>query len=82
MHRLFSFQRFLIAEIDYYPAEEWHQWQLHHRDLIAAIDKIVSDHFVPELVTEAKQLAEKELHPFWAIRLRQLNMHREVRDGR
>lgn len=82
LHRLFSFQRFLIAEIDYYPAEEWHQWQLHHRDLIAAIDKIVSDHFVPELVTEAKQLAEKELHPFWAIRLRQLNMHREVRDGR
>ena len=55
---------------------------MHHRDLIAAIDKIGSDHFVPELVAEAKQLAEKELHPFWAIRLRQLEAHREVRDGR
>ncbi len=81
LHRLFSFQRFLIAEIDYYPSEEWHQWQLHHRELIAQIDRVVSDHFVPTLVTEAKQRAARDLHPFWAIRLRQLQTHHETRYG-
>lgn len=82
LYRLFSFQRFLMAEIDYYPAAEWHQWQMHHHDLIAHIDRIVSDHFTPELVTQAKERADRELHPFWAVRLRQVQTHREARYGR
>ena len=82
LHRLFSFQRFLMAEIDYYPAADWQQWQMHHHDLIAHIDRIVSDHFTPELVTQAKERADRELHPFWAVRLRQVQTHREARYGR
>jgi hypothetical protein len=81
LHRLFSFQRFLMAEIDYYPAAEWQQWQMHHHDLIAHIDRIVSDHFTPELVTQAKERADRELHPFWELRLRQVQTHREARYG-
>ena len=81
LHRLFSFQRFLMAEIDYYPAAEWHQWQMHHHDLIAHIDRIVSDHFTPELVTQAKEHADRALHPFWELRLRQLQTHREALNG-
>jgi hypothetical protein len=81
LHRLFSFQRFLMAEIDYYPAADWQQWQMHHHDLIAHIDRIVSDHFTPELVTQAKERADRELHPFWELRLRQVRTHREARYG-
>ncbi len=81
LHRLFSFQRFLMAEIDYYPAADWQQWQMHHHDLIAHIDRIVSDHFTPELVTQAKERADRELHTFWELRLRQVRTHREARYG-
>lgn len=82
LHRLFSFQRFLMSEMDYYAKGEWHEWHDHHQDLIAQIDQIAFDNFFPEMVAQAKVLAEKEPHPFWAIRMRQSQLSREARYGR
>jgi hypothetical protein len=82
LHRLFSFQRFLMSEMDYYAKGEWHEWQGHHQDLIAQIDRIAVDNFFPEMVEQAKVLAEKDPHPFWAIRMRQSQLSREARHGR
>jgi hypothetical protein len=82
LHRLFSFQRFLMSEMDYYSKGEWHEWQGHHQDLIAQIDRIAVDNFFPEMVEQAKVLAENEPHPFWAIRMRQSQLSREARYGR
>jgi hypothetical protein len=82
LHRLFSFQRFLMSEVDYYGKGEWNEWQGHHQGLIAQIDRIAVDHFFPEMVVQAKALAEKDPHPFWAIRMRQSQLSREARYGR
>ena len=82
LHRLFSFQRFLMSEMRYYAKEEWHEWQGHHRDLIAQIDRITVDNFFPEMVEQARALAEKDPHPFWAIRMHQSQLNREARYGR
>lgn len=82
LHRLFSFQRFLMSELDYYAGGEWREWQGHHRNLIAQIDRIAVDSFFPETVEQAKALAETSPHPFWAIRMRQSQLSREARYGR
>ncbi len=82
LHRLFSFQRFLMSEMAYYAAVEWHEWQDRHQDLIAQIDQIAFDNFFPEMLEQAKALAENEPHPFWAIRMRQSRLNRETRYGR
>lgn len=82
LHRLFSFQRFLMSEMDYYAKGEWHEWQGHHQDLIAQIDRIAVNNFFPEMVEQAKVLAKKDPHPFWAIRMRQSQLSREARYGR
>ena len=34
------------------------------------------------MVEQAKALAEKDPHPFWAIRMRQSQLNREARYGR
>jgi hypothetical protein len=81
LHRLFSFQRFLMSEMDYYATGEWHEWQGHHQDLIAQIDRIASENFFPEMVEEAKAFAKMNPHPFWAIRMRQSRRNRDERYG-
>jgi len=81
LHRLFSFQRFLMSEMDYYALSEWHEWKEHHQDLIAQIERIAVDNFFPEMVGQARALAEKNPHPFWAIRMRQSQLSREARYG-
>ena len=82
LHRLFSFQRFLMSEVGYYATDEWSEWRLHHQDLIARIDQIAYDNFIPEMVAQAKALAEKNPHSFWAIRMRQSQLSREASYGR
>ena len=82
LHRLFSFQRFLMSEVGYYATDEWSEWRLHHQDLIARIDQIAYDNFIPEMVAQAKALAEKNPHSFWAIRMRQSQLSQEARYGR
>jgi hypothetical protein len=54
----------------------------YHQNLIAQIDRIAVDNFFPEMVEQAKALAEKDPHPFWAIRMRQSQLNREARYGR
>ena len=71
-----------MSEMRYYAKEEWHEWQGHHRDLIAQIDRITVDNFFPEMVEQARALAEKDPHPFWAIRMHQSQLNREARYGR
>ncbi len=82
LHRLFSFRRFLMSEVDYFSSGEWNEWRLHHQDLIAKIEQMAFDNFYPEMVEQAKALAEKNPHPFWAIRMRQSQLSREARYGR
>lgn len=76
LHRLFSFQRFLLSEVNYYATGEWQEWQGHHHDLIAQIDRIAIENFLPEMVEQAKAQATSTPHPFWAIRMRQLQLNR------
>lgn len=82
LYRLFSFQRFLTWEINYYVTSEWRQWQEHYRVLIAQIDQIADENFLAEMVAQAKALAETEPHPFWALRMRQSRLGRGVGYGR
>lgn len=81
LHRLFSFQRFLMSEMHYYATDEWHEWQGHHQDIIAQIDRIAIENFFPEVVDQAKALAQSDPHPFWAIRMRQSRLNRGARYG-
>jgi hypothetical protein len=82
LHRLFSFQQFLIHEMDYYSLAEWTEWKAHHRDLIARIDQITSENFNSDIVSEAKTLAKANPHKFWSIRIHQSQLSRGVRiDG-
>ena len=70
-----------MSEMDYYAMGEWHEWRSHHQDLIAQIDRLAVESFFPEMVEQAKALAQKEPHPFWAIRILQSRMRKEVRYG-
>lgn len=82
LHRLFSFQSFLMFEMKYYPPIDWTEWQNHHQDLIAKIDQIAIENFLPDLVEQAKALARDQPHPFWAIRMREAQRKRDARcDG-
>lgn len=70
LHRLFSFKGFLKAESSYYPlAPEYEVWRQHRQRLIALIDSFTEEHFSPELVNQAKALAENEPHRFWALQI-------------
>lgn len=70
LHRLFSFQGFLKAEVAYYPqSDEYEDWRQHRQRLIALIDGFTGEHFSAALVSQAKTLAEREPHRFWALQI-------------
>lgn len=48
-----------MSEVDYFSSGEWNEWRLHHQDLIAKIEQMAFDNFYPEMVEQAKALAEK-----------------------
>jgi len=73
LYRLFSFQVFLSCEIDYFNTAEWAEWRDHHRRLIDLIDRFTQDKFVGNLVDGAKASALANPHPFWAVKIRQMN---------
>lgn len=74
LHRLFSFQAFLRAEIAYYPdEEEFDEWRAHRRRLVELIDSFVKHRFPAALVENARARTGIGLHKFWAIRLQSLN---------
>ena len=70
LHRLFSFQLFLASEIEYMSAPELASWRDHKRELIGLIDRFTTARFARSVVEEAKALAIKTPHPFWAARMR------------
>ncbi len=69
LHRLFSFQRFLQAEIDYMAAPDLAEWRDHKRKLIDLIDRFTAAKFPCSVVDAAKALADSAPHPFWAARM-------------
>lgn len=69
LHRLFSFQLFLESEIEYMAAPELASWRDHKRELIGLIDQFTAARFAHSVVEEAKALAIKTPHPFWAARM-------------
>ena len=81
LHRLFSFQRFLKVEMDYYATGEWQEWKDHHQRLVAQIDQFTSENFPPEIVEPAKERATVDPHPYWVLRMCQARLSREARNG-
>ena len=71
LHRLFSYQAFLLGELSYYSSDEWSEWRDHHRSLITLIDQFTSEHFPTTVVQQAKTLAQDRPHPFWQMRSQQ-----------
>jgi hypothetical protein len=70
LHRLYSFQGFLKAEIAYYPqAAEYNEWRAHRQRLVGLIDRFTEEHFPAALVSQAKALADSEPHRFWALQI-------------
>jgi hypothetical protein len=70
LHRLFSFQLFLESEIEYMAAPELASWRDHKRELIGLIDRFTTARFARSVVEEAKALAIKTPHLFWAARMK------------
>lgn len=81
LHRLFSFQRFLKVEMDYYATGEWQEWKDHYQRLVAQIDQVTSENFPPEIIEPAKERANVDPHPYWVLRMRQARLSREARNG-
>jgi hypothetical protein len=70
LYRLFSFQLFLQSEINYMVGPDMEPWRDHKRELMALIDRFTAAKFARSVVEEAKSLAIKKPHPFWAARMR------------
>ncbi len=70
LHRLYSFQGFLMAEIGYFPpGDEYDDWRAHRQRLIELIDRFTLQYFSAALISQAKALAESEPHRFWALQI-------------
>lgn len=77
LHRLFSFQEFLRAEIAYYPeGDEYDEWRAHRGRLIALIDDFTKKRFKSGLVADARALTSNSMHKFWSIQLHGLQRRR------
>ena len=81
LHRLFSYQQFLLFEMGYHGSDEWVEWRSHHRRLVELIDQFTRESFSLDVVEEAKAMAQKDPHPFWATRIRQSESALRERHG-
>lgn len=78
LHRLYSFQEFLQAEIDYFPkGDNYDDWRAHRQRLIDLIDHFTTQHFPAALINQAKALAENEPHRFWALQIEVMQRSKE-----
>lgn len=77
LYRLFSYQQFLIAEIYYYPTEEWEVWRNRQRQYIKSIDEFSYSKLDSNVVRQAKVKAEADPHPFWATKIKYLKKKME-----
>ncbi|MGY2257699.1 hypothetical protein [Pseudomonas sp. SDO55104_S430] len=69
LFRLFSYQQFLYAEIEYFLTDEWDEWRKRQLDYIRLINEFTSQKFDAALVNEAKAKAESAPHLFWAKKI-------------
>jgi hypothetical protein len=69
LYRLFSYQQFLYAEVDYYLTDEWEAWRKRQFNYIQLIDAFTLQKFDPALVARAKAKAEASPHLFWAKKI-------------
>ena len=69
LYRLFSYQQFLYAEIEYFLTDEWGKWRERQFNYIRLIDDFTSKKFNSTLVSQAKNEAECAPHPFWAKKI-------------
>ncbi len=70
LHRLFSYQQFLHAEIGYFLTDEWEAWRSRQYNYIRLIDEYTHRKFDSELIGQAKAKALEEPHPFWATKIK------------
>jgi len=69
LYRLFSYQQFLYAEVEYFLTDEWGKWRERQFSYIRLIDEFTSKKFNVALVSQAKTEAERAPHPFWAKKI-------------
>lgn len=69
LYRLFSYQKFLYAEIEYFLTDEWDAWRKRQFNFIRLIDDFTSQKFDLELVSQAKAKAESSPHLFWSKKI-------------
>jgi len=69
LYRLFSYQKFLYAEIEYFLTDEWEAWRKRQLDYINLINQFTSREFDAALVSRAKAKAELSPHLFWAKKI-------------
>ncbi|MCE7773714.1 hypothetical protein P5706_10830 [Pseudomonas sp. ChxA] len=69
LYRLFSYQQFLHAEVEYFLTDEWEAWRKRQLDYINLINEFTSRKFDAALVERAKSKAESTPHLFWAKKI-------------
>lgn len=69
LHRLFSYQKFLHAEIEYFLTDEWADWRKRQLNYIELIDNFTASQFDHELIEQAKHQAAESPHLFWAAKI-------------
>lgn len=69
LYRLFSYQQFLHAEIEYFLTDEWEAWRKRQYDYIRLINDFTSHKFNAALVRQARAKAESTPHLFWAKKI-------------
>lgn len=78
LHRLFSFQQFMTAEVQYMEGPELTDWRSYRRKIIDLIDQFTAAKFPRSIVAEAKSLACSTPHPFWANRVSAVTAHKNA----
>ncbi|WP_260601018.1 hypothetical protein [Pseudomonas aeruginosa] len=78
LYRLFSYQQFLHAEIEYFLTDEWEAWRQRQSSIIALIDDFTSRKFSQALIGEARAKAEESPHPFWSSKIK---LMKKIRGG-
>ena len=69
LYRLFSYQQFLYAEVEYFLTDEWDAWRKRQYNYIRLIDDFISRKFDLVLVTQARAKAESSPHLFWSKKI-------------
>ncbi|MFA1025650.1 hypothetical protein ALP10_200194 [Pseudomonas syringae pv. helianthi] len=69
LYRLFSYQKFLYTEVEYYLTDEWEVWRKCQFNYIRLIDIFTLQNFDPALIARAKAKAEASPHLFWAKKI-------------